>query len=174
MTAYWYLTPPMKDVLHAHVRNTLVYDIGAGDLSLSKLMAKTASEVIAIEPYAPSHALPKNVTLIKDYLTEVSLPDTLPVVMLSWPTLYEYGITGILAQAEKVMVIANMFGGTSCGSQEMWESLMCREVIDYYRHPKNTLIVYGNTSSPRPLLREEKAVLDLMPYHGDKWNQSVG
>ncbi len=166
------------DAISAQVKDKVVHDLGAGDLQLSiALLHLGARKVVAVdklyERFRIVSALQKEgLEPVGEHFDRYAACDPdIDVAFVSWPVVYAtQGLATLVARARLVIYLGTNFGGTSCGSIELWQHLTRRSVERVVDNHRNTLIIYGKHEplARRRLLPEEFAALrrdiDEEPY----------
>lgn len=158
---YWHLTAAQIRIVKQFTTRRVVYDLGAGDLTLSaRLLELKAAGVIAVDEKAPAvRDLDSKIRFIKSsYNKFTKAPRT---AFVSWPPgVGAEGLVDIVGRARTVLYLGHNFDGNICGTQELWAHLRTRKVIAHEPACKNTLIVYGAVGREREPLPEEDAATD--------------
>ena len=135
-------------VVAKHVRGRVVHDLGCGDLTLTKkLLALGAARVIGVDhrvegrPSDPRMHLVE--TRFENYMGDID------VAFLSWPINWTSGVSLLAARAKTVIYLGCNTGGFQCGTQDLFEGFLCRDLAAYVPHRKNTLIVCGGLRDTR-------------------------
>lgn len=165
------LLPSMAERLEKHIRGQTVWDLGAGDMTLSrKLLQLGAAGVVAVDKERSLHPVPKGVRFLQDYFNAVQAPAQISVAFVSWPqNTHLPGLLELLQKSAVVVYLGKNTDGTSCGNRRMFEHFRSREVLEFVADPKNTLIVYGEaTACERPPLQEETA-----GFYQEDWYEFV-
>ena len=164
---YGKLTPTQAEVLSKHVRGQIVYDLGAGDLSLSKrILELGASHVRAIDKEARSRKkLPPCLSYEQAYFHQWRSGFPLDVAFCSWPTNHETNVLPLLMKAQVVIYLGKNTDGSACGTTDLFEHFTTRELLDYSPHHLNSLIVLGKPlSAPRKPVGEELAGIRMSEW----------
>lgn len=160
-------------VLKKYVKGKVVYDLGAGDLSLSNLMIGLgAKSVVAIDKdikgmsYDETSKTIGNIEQRKILFDKVK--DYPEVALGSWISTYANGIEDIIDRSQVFIYLGKNTDGTACGTAKLFERLLFRDVLAYHPHPRNCMIVYGKHLKlrRRELVGEELAGIcqDVVPY----------
>jgi len=158
------LTDEQEAVVRIFVAGRNVHDIGAGQLALAQKLVELGAHTVTAVDRIYSHCTvtcPPQVTLVGEYFEEYAKHGHLvDVAFLSWPEAYQQqGVVQLIDEARVVIYLGNNFDGVSCGSEEMFQHLVQREVLALVPHKFNSLIVYGSTRVVRRQLPEEFAAL---------------
>ena len=157
--SYGTLSLEQSGNLRPFLKKARVYDLGAGDLRLSRtLLHLGARHVFAVEKEADCRPALKEITYL--HTTFRDFIDPAPLVFVSWPPNWETGLRPIMEKAETVIYLGKNTDGISCGDASIWKHLMTREVLLHRPEPQNTLIVYGPKRVERAQLCEERVALD--------------
>ena len=158
---YGHISPEMLPEIAAVVRRKVVWDLGAGDLAHARTMLKLgAREVIAIEKEDTFDSPYRGIKQIHAYFHEVDAPDSIDVVLLSWPCNYSMrGVVRFLERAHTVIYLGSNTSGSACGDPRIWENLVEREVVAYVPTRRNVLLIYSQPPRTRDLVGEEIAAL---------------
>jgi len=146
-----------------------VYDLGAGDLTLShQILAMGARRVIAVDceyrNRRPATAI-EGMPLIGCYFEEF-YPREIEIAFMSWPENHKpIGLERLASMARHVVYLGSTFGGTMCGTRGLWEHLITRDVLSWVPDERNSLIIYGPRRTQRALLPDERAALDDERIH---------
>jgi hypothetical protein len=164
---YGKLTHTQEQVLSKHVRGKIVYDLGAGDLSLSRRVLELgASHVRCIDKEAKSKKkLPRCMSYEQTYFHQWQSGFPLDVAFCSWPANYETNVLPLLLRAQTIIYLGKNTDGTACGTVSLFEHSITRELLDYSPHHLNSLIVLGQKlQEPRRPVGEELAGLRMVEY----------
>jgi len=178
--SYGLLTAEMETAIEPFVRDTEVWDLGAGDLQYAhKLLDLGARVVHAVDKEyrfgEPTPALPRikikappgvaiktrpHMKIVPAYFHEIEVPKNgIPTAFLSWPPNWHTpGLRGLLAAAKTVIYLGCNTGGSACGTRDLFDPLSQRKVLAHVPHSRNSLIVYGEHVGRRPLVGDEVAV----------------
>jgi len=150
-----------------------VHDLGAGDLYLSrKLLDWGASKITAIDsasdvPVQNVQNLIDRIHVIQKHFDDI--PGTnINTAFVSWPSNYVNGILRLLKKASTIIYLGCNVNGTVCGTTELFEYLINREVLTHLPHTRNTLIIYGPGMVKRAPFYEEDAALNMS--NGSPWS----
>lgn len=164
ISSYGYarLNDEQIELLLETVSGKKVVDLGAGGMELSRLCARTAASVLAVDSKDPCHsALPSNMSFKNAYFRDLAVEAD--VAVLSWPINNEsasLALIEILQSFDTVVYIGLNDGySTMCGTPALWRSLTKREPSDCSLD-LNSMIVYSKAPRSSPLLEEEKNGLD--------------
>lgn len=158
------LTDEQEAVVRTFVAGYNVHDIGAGQLALAQKLIELGANTVTAVDKCYSHTLVKSlphITLVGEYFEEYAKHGhVVDVAFLSWPEAYQQqGVVQLIEDARVVVYLGNNFDGVSCGSEEMFQHLVQREVLGLVPNQFNSLIVYGNSRIKRRPLPEEYAGL---------------
>ena len=173
--SYGTLSLEQSEKLRPFLKDQRVYDLGAGDLRLSKtLLHLGAVHVVAVEKEADLRPtltmrysegvgvrvpnVPEEITYLRTTFRDFR--EQAPLVFVSWPVNWVTGIQQVLAKAETVIYLGKNTDGISCGDSGIWNHLASREVLVHLPESQNTLIVYGRGRVVRRYLPEERVALD--------------
>ena len=158
---YWDMTIEQKSVLKEVIFGRTVLELGCGDGSLAMWCAQHASHVTAVDRYPDFPAIPpENITFKSLYFD--ACVDLADVLLLSWPP--NYNCNGLMHHVYKHATIAYLgknTDGTACGSNEMWGTLVRRDLIKSVPDRKNTLLIYGKCLNWVASLRDEEELAGL-------------
>ena len=154
------LQPEQRKALRPFVHERIVHDLGAGDLSLARVLLKLgAREIVAVDKETPRARPPDKIKVVKSPF-QAYTPGDLDVAFLSWPANYYLrGLIRLLQKAKTVVYLGKNTDGTACGFDEMFAYLTKRQVAAHVPHPDNTLIVYTAQTCRREPLEDEYAAL---------------
>lgn len=164
------LTEEMKKVVGSYVKGHMVFDLGAGDLSLSKtLLTLGARKVCAIdkeELHDPRQPI-EGINFFNGYFDEFLKlnpnfrPSPNAVAFLSWPANHKMdGLLEILRRFKTIIYLGCNTGGSSCAWPTFFHTMYMRPVLAHVPYKRNTLIVWGKhdpTHQHRDLCLEEHA-----------------
>jgi hypothetical protein len=171
-SSYGKLTMAMRHAMHSHVKNKRVFDLGAGDLSLSKiLLGMGAKAVVAIdkeltEPKTTVKGLETFRGSFLDFVDSsgpVRKPTKAGVAFLSWPSNHKMnGLLELVDRCSTVVYLGKNTDGSACAWPEFFGVMAFRPVLEHVPHKRNTLIVWGKKDMKlgRAFLREERAGMD--------------
>lgn len=146
------------------VKGKVVLDLGAGDLSLSRVLVQMGAKVVAVDKEDPGVVVP-GVRFVRSYFHD--LRERAPVAFVSWPVNWHSDIVPILVASTTVIYLGKNTDGTACGDPNLWEHLRAREVLAYVPDRRNTMAIYGPNFVERDPTGEELAsasVLKSMSY----------
>ena len=153
------LSPAQQEAVHPYIQGKVVHDLGCGDGELSLWLVKAGAEkVIGLDRDRYVFNKLSKVVFVHGHFHDYHEP--CETAFVSWPVNWQSGIESILARAKTVVYLGTNMGGSSCGSREMFEHLVGREVLAHLPEQKNTLIVYGPRVIQREPLPEEFAALN--------------
>jgi hypothetical protein len=172
-------TPEQIEIIGRHVKGREVTDLGAGDLTLSRLCVHLgAKSVIAIDKEVlwndPNSvfvaACTPEIKVYRCHFTEYRAD--IDVAVLAWPINHDCGLDQLVDRADVVIYLGKCTDGTMCGTPRLWYNLSCREVLSHKPDRSNTLIVYGpkRDDTRLPLLEERAGINSdrLYAYVGEK------
>ncbi len=166
--AYGKLNKKQAEALSAAVQGLDVLDLGAGDLALShELLKLGAKNVIAVEkeeiPQSILRHADPRVKVVQTLIQDTEILALHPsVVFVSWPQNYHVpGIGLLLDKVYRLIYLGKNTDGTACDANDLFQSLVKREVLAYVPDKTNTLIIYGPKTVPRELYGEELAALTV-------------
>lgn len=136
----------------------IVYDLGAGDLVLSRnLLEWGAREVVAVDK-EPLHLPPSGIRTIRSLFKD--LREDVQWAFLSWPiNHFDVGLLNIVERAQVVIYLGSNMDGSACGFFQLFQHLTTREVLAHAPRFANTLIVYGAAKVKREPFPEERAAM---------------
>ena len=154
------LSQAQQEAVRPHIVGKVIHDLGCGDLELSRwLIQAGAKKVVAIDRYPPSCSRFTQVTVVVTWFHLYQEP--VETVFLSWPINWQDpGLLRMVNEAKLVIYLGSNLDGNACGFREMFEHLLCREVLAHVPDRKNTLVVYGNQVVEREPIPEEFAALN--------------
>jgi hypothetical protein len=161
--SYGNLTNAQGEALKPFVKDREVYDFGAGDFFLSqKLLKLGAKHVVAIDKEFPrSPPKTKKITAKECYFHEVEPP--VDVLFLSWPV--NWFLSDLVVHVHRAKTLIYLGSNTdysACGSIDLFEMMIRRELLAYVPHKHNSLIVTGNLlPQKREPTGEERAALTM-------------
>lgn len=155
---YANLDAKQVELICSLIKDKRVLDLGAGGLEISRLCAKTAFSVCAVDCKKPSDlALPKNVSFVQAYFDRIKIDADVAIV--SWPINNHpasIGLIGALTNIKTVIYIGVNDGRvTMCGTPLLWEYLTTRE-LDGHLSGVNNVLVYSDRPRSSKLLGEEQ------------------
>lgn len=158
--SYGELTEEMQEALTPLVDGKTVYDLGAGDLTLSHVIAGLgAAAVIAIDkaPMPPPQS--PLVSRLEGHFGRLPVPDHIDVAFLGWPQTYPMpGLYDWLDAADVVVYLGHNSGNTYCGRPELFLYMTRRALMEEVLGVRNTLLALGDwLAEPRPMTVEEEA-----------------
>ena len=161
---YWKLNAEQEKALSGWIRYSTVYDLGAGDMNLSRYMALFARHVHAIDKdLAEPYKLPKNVTCYPTTFQKFKAPKTIDCAVISWPPNYNcLELIELVKMASRVVYIGKNTDGTACGTPALFLHLTRRRLAVEVRSEHNCLHCYGAVESEEPQFRSEEEVCGLI------------
>ena len=160
------LTDEQEAIVRNFVMGYNVHDLGSGQLGLAMKLVELGAHTVTAVDKEYSHRLfyspHPSITLVGEYFEEYARHGHfIDVALVSWPEVYnQQGLELLLRYARTVIYLGTNFDGTACGSAEMFNHLVQREVLALVPHKWNSLIVYGQrVQGSRKLLPEEYAAL---------------
>lgn len=161
---YCTLTDKQESTLLSWVKDEVVHDLGAGNLSLALLMSSHAKEVHAIDKELPKASnLPANVHLHEGLFNAVKLPTTLDCVVLAWPpNMHCPGLLDMVKRAFRVAYIGSNTSGSACGTSDLFVHLSKRMLVHEVRHHINCLHCYSAVCHQDPQFRSEEEVCGML------------
>jgi 23S rRNA U2552 (ribose-2'-O)-methylase RlmE/FtsJ len=158
--SYGEITDEMEEVLAPLVDGKTVYDLGAGDLAHSHVLAGLgASAVVAVDKAPMPKPRCAEVSRLQGHFDRVPVPGHIEVVFLGWPQTYPLpGLLDWLKAADLVIYLGHNFEDSYCGSPELFFYLTRRALMEEVIGRKNTLLVLGDRlAETRPMTDEEAA-----------------
>lgn len=161
---YWSLTEEQEQALIPHIKDQVVFDMGAGDLSLShKLIEFGAKRVFSIDTKITGavqdpRIIPCTGTFMELYELTIKNPDF--VFVGSWLINRRTSAVLYMLQATKIVLLANQFDGTACGHIREYRLTSKLELFEYIPDRANCLLIVGNQFKKRPITILEKAGMD--------------
>lgn len=162
MSTYGLLSNVQRGVLAPFVRDRVVHDLGAGDLTLSHSLAELGAKcVVAVDKEEmPSPADPRIVRVRRAFRDH---RDQIDVAFLSWPWApgsATADLVEIVARTKTVAYLGKNSDGSACGAPFLFELFSRRRLVAYVPEVPNTLCVYQGRCRARKALRgEERAGL---------------
>lgn len=176
MSAYWKLNAAQEEALANWVEQSTVYDLGAGDTSLSRYMSLFARHVHAVDKdLRKPDKVPPNVTCYPTTFQKFKAPKAIDCAVISWPPNYTcLGLLDLVKMASRVVYIGRNTGATACGTPELFLHLTRRMLAVEVRDEHNCLHCYGAVQHEEPQFRSEEEVCGLIhrgpfriiPYNG--------
>jgi hypothetical protein len=164
---YGVYTDEMKALVAELVRGKEVWDLGAGNLSGTRMMLRMgAARVYAVDKEDfRLECTPRNTTLLTCPFADLTLGDTeIDVALVAWPVNRSLpGLVSILERARTVVYLGSNVGGDACGWPGLFRYLAGRELLEEVPHRRNSLLVYGAPTEERfsgLLAVEEAAALN--------------
>jgi len=159
---YGQLNPKQRQLVAKTVKSRTVYDLGAGDLQLSRTLVDLgALKVVAIDKEAPlSWDGEPRIEVRRTYFHDIKDVEPIEIAFVSWPSNYvDWGLINLIGRAQQVIYLGKNTDGTSCGSLPLFEHFKTRELLGHIPTRPNTLLVYGEQNFKRvsPLVGEEIA-----------------
>jgi hypothetical protein len=156
-----------------------VYDLGAGNLDMTRLMLTLrASSVVAIdkEEMPPFHH--PDVKCIRRRFDEFErFPADGDAALVSWPVNHPNpGLVRMLDAAPIIIYIGKNTDGSACGDRKLFEAFLGRRLIAYVPDRANVVAIYGEklatdihgeVLNPRSKVGEEYAALqsEMLSYY---------
>ncbi len=165
---FWRLTKVQEKTLLDFVRGLTVYDLGAGDLSLARLMAKTAKVVHAIDKDSPrlNRRLPKHLYYHHSTFEGFDFPELYDCAVLCWPPNTPCpGLLPAVSSALHVVYIGRSTDGWMCGTPELFIHLSKRYLAHERRNRRNCLHCYATVTSSEVRFRSEEEVCGMLANH---------
>jgi hypothetical protein len=157
---YGFLSKAQAEAVCPFVQGREVYDLGAGDLFLTRKLVSMGASVVAVDKHGfGGHTMPAGVTLGPQWFHQVA-PADVRIAFISWPNNCCMVLSRIIAEAETVIYLGKNTDGTICGDAQLFAELVKREVLVYLAERPNTLIVYGSRRVKREPTREEVAAME--------------
>ena len=172
---YGHICDNMKDALRPLVAGKTVWDMGAGDLSKSKLLLKLgAKKVCAVDRRHPGNTsllfvehstrIPKGISFVRKSFNEIDASDlSIEVAFVSWPLNCNLpGLVSLAMRSETVIYIGCNFNGTQCGFPAFYRHLLHRELVAHVPNKRNVLVAVKGPerASVRKPTPEEWAAMD--------------
>ncbi len=165
--SHGHLNDEQEAVLRTFVAGYCVHDLGAGQLGLAKKLVELGAHMVTAldKEYSWNfHRYQANlphVLLVGETFEEYARHGHfVDVAFISWPVAHHLpGLVDIIRQARTVIYLGSNFDGTVCGSHDLFEHLLQREVLALVPHRFHRLIVYGMQGVQRAPLPEEYAAL---------------
>jgi len=167
-TSMWTLTDDQAIALANAVQGKVVWDLGSGDSSLSRIVLHMgAKKVVSVDRNPPVKikraAEPWWVhevrhTTFEDLNQEDEMRDA--VALLAWPqNCSTPGLAHLVRWFENSLVyIGSNTNGAVCGMENLWNHLAQRSVVTHIPHEYNVLTHYGSSwGAGRSLLPDERA-----------------
>ena len=143
---YGSLSPEQEAAIRPYVEGKNVHDFGAGDFSLSyQLLDLGAKHVTAIDKEErPLGRTPKDKRITSFYGYFHEYPAPVDVLFLSWPVNYpDISLAVHARRAGTLIYLGKNTDGTACGSTDLFNAMIYRELLTYVPHRKNALIITG-------------------------------
>ena len=157
--SYGEITDEMEEVLALFVDGKTVYDLGAGDLAHSHLLARLGADaVIAVDKVPMQKPRCPEVSRLHGHFHQLPVPDHIDVAFLSWPQTYPLpGLLDWLDAADVVVYIGHNFDDSYCGSPELYFYMIKRALLDEVLAQQNTMLVLGERLAEARLMTSEEA-----------------
>lgn len=170
-SSYGKLNKLMQHTIDSFVKGKVVYDLGAGDLKLSKAMLSLgANQVYAIDKeglHDPRQPIDK-LTFFEGYFDmfieeHPELPEKDAVAFVSWPANHKLGgLLDLMEKFETIIYLGKNTDGRSCGWPGFFHKMYLRPVLAHVPWKRNTLIIWGKHDDKlavehRQLVLEERA-----------------
>jgi hypothetical protein len=158
---YGWLSELQKKVLANHVCGRTVWDMGAGDCILAQdLLDLGARRIRAVDKEPLVSELDERVEYTQAYFKDLPVEER-GVLFLSWPiNRKDPALVDHVAAAQIVVYLGSNMDNNACGSPDLFDHLVCRELLAHVPERKNTLLIYGGPIPRRELVPEELAALD--------------
>lgn len=153
-------TPKQTEVVARYVKGKVVHDLGAGKLALSAWLVHIGAErVVAIDEIEPCVGVPKKVEFSNCHFWQYEAP--IDVAFVSWPSSWgPHGLVELIARSSTVIYLGSCVDGNYCGSSELYQHFLRRELLEYVPHRSNSLEVLGrHIRRKRPPTGEEVGAL---------------
>jgi len=149
-----------------------IIDLGYGSGEMALHFASLGAEVHAYDrhwdwpgepPPGVAWARSTFIILYERYNADPAFAELIEgsTAFIGWPTNgASWDLSSLVRQMPRVIYVGNTFAGMTCGRQDLWAELCCREVLHHMPDRKNSLIVYGGRAGKRELLAEEAAAID--------------
>lgn len=149
------LNKEQAKAIRPHVKGKTVWDLGAGDLTLSYQLLKLGAEkVVAVEKEETHPSRSQAVEVQRKYFEQVL--ETPEVVFVSWPAnRRDVGLLRLVQNARTVIYLGCNTDYTCCGDRSFFTELSQREVLAYVPERRNSLLVVGHTRMIRPPTEQE-------------------
>lgn len=150
------------EAIEAVVAGRVVYDLGAGDCSLSARMLTRANRVVAVDRAYERDVVVSGLELRAASFEQIAREGpTFDVAVVSWPINYtQRGLLTLVKRARVVIYLGSNLDGSACGTPDLFESFLTRELIACVPDPRNTLLILGGHSKLREPTGEERAGMD--------------
>lgn len=158
--SYGEITDEMEEVLAPLVDGKTVYDLGAGDLAHSHVLAGLgAARVVAVDKVPMPKPRCSEVSRLTGHFGRLPVPDHIDVAFLGWPQTYPLpGLLDWLDVADVVVYLGHNFDDSYCGSPELFFYMTRRSLLREVLSQQNTLLVLGDRlAEMRPMTSEEAA-----------------
>jgi len=156
-----HLNSDQSVAVQPHVKDRVVFDLGAGDLELSKvLLTLGASKIVAIDRHEMPDPDSPHIRRVTGYFDDVVIPAGLDLVFMSWPVNWQTGLVSWALAAKTIIYLGSCTGGSMCGTPQLWDLLSRREILTHVPSRSGTLTVYGPKYVKRNRLLEEQAGID--------------
>lgn len=142
------------------VKGKVVADLGCGDGTLSRLMARwgatTVHGVDKEEKVLPRRNS-KKVRWHPSYFNYWSMPKDVELAVVSWPQNSPcLGLTTLAQSVPHLVYIGKNTDGVACGSKEFMRYISERMDLAYLPDRRNVLIHYGSGLRPFPYVYHEE------------------
>jgi hypothetical protein len=149
------------------VAGRVVHDLGAGSGAMAELLVELgARKVILVDHDEDEQRTPKGCERVtRSFFAFAATAPKIDVAFVSWPPRIPAEVAGLptlCGCAETVIYLGKNTGGTACGSPELFEWFLRREVLHYIPENRNTLIVYGKVRGLRTRLPRGEELAGLL------------
>lgn len=142
------------DALLPHIEDREVWDLGAGDLTLTRsILLLKPKRMVAID----KERMP-NVSGIETMRSSFDnvLEDSLDVAFVSWPSnRYDSGLLRLIKAAKTIIYLGTNTGGSACGFKEFFEETSQRELLVDIPGRDSSLVIVGSRRMVRNPTVEE-------------------
>ena len=169
---YGKLTEDQWWLMARHVKDQTVYDLGAGDGYYSMLALAQGAEMVVAVDKSPVPQRHYKLLHERCYFSDLRAPypGVDEVALVFWPVNYPTpGLVDLISGAGRVLYLGRNDGLTACGSKELHDHLLGRELLAYREDKRNDLLLYGGAQEgPHSArCREEEAWMELGAFKED-------
>jgi hypothetical protein len=160
-------SPKQRRVIKSIIAGRVVHDLGAGSGAMAELLVELgARSVILVDQDEDERHAPKGSTrLTTSFFALAANAQRIDVAFVSWPPTSAAEVAGLptlCGSAETVIYLGKSTDGTACGSSDLFERFLRREVLHYVPERRNTLIVYGKVRGLRTRLPRGEELAGLL------------
>lgn len=155
---YARLNKDQTQYLRGVVKGKVVADLGCGDGTLTRLMARWGAKFVhGIDKELPPARNSKKVRWHTAYFNEWEMPPEVELAVVSWPrNAAVVGLVELCSRVPEVLYVGKNTDGIACGNPQFIRTLSERVDIRYIPDQHNVLIHYGSGRRPFPYIYHEE------------------